>query len=203
MKVIFATGNKGKIEQVKEIIKLNGLDMDIISEKDVGFDVDVEETGETFEENSKIKALALQKFCNENNVDYDLVIADDAGLCVESLGGKPGVYSARWAGENKTNEEKLDFLLDKMKDYKEPEQRKAMFVSVITGVLPNDKILVSRGECHGRVADKYNIVCKLTYNPIFIPDGFDKPIGEMEEEEFKQVHNHREKAVRGLIEMLK
>ena len=202
MDVIFATGNKGKLEQVKMLVKKDGFDWNVISEGDVGFDKDVEETGTTFEENSKIKAVALKEFCDTNNISYDLILADDAGLCVDVLDGAPGVYSSRWAGENKTNPEKLDFLLNKLKDYPDKEDRKAKFVSCVTAIFPDGKELVSRGELHGTIASQYNVVVKLTYEPVFIPDGFSKPIGEMTPEEFKNVENHRERAIKGLLSKL-
>jgi len=199
MNVIFATGNKGKLEQVKMLVKKDGFDWNIVSEGDIGFDEDVEETGTSFEENSKIKADVLKEYCDKNNIKYDLILADDAGLCVDILNGEPGVYSSRWAGENKTNPEKLDFLLNKLKDYPDPNDRKAKFVSVVTAIFPDGKVLVSRGELHGTIAPKYNVIVKLTYEPVFIPDGFEKPIGEMTEEEFSHVENHRERAIKGLL----
>ncbi len=202
MKVIFATGNRGKLEQVQHLVKVRGYDWNIISEDEVGFDVDVEETGTTFEENSKIKARALQEYCLKNNIEHDLIIADDAGLCVDILNGEPGIYSARWAGENKTNPEKLDFLLNKLKDYPDPKDRTAKFVSVITGVFPDGKVIQSRGELPGTIAPQYNVIVKLTYEPVFIQKGFEKPIGEMTEEEFSHVVNHRERAIQGLLKQL-
>lgn len=202
MKAIFATKNNGKVNQLKEIIKLCKMDLEIESEKDVGFNEKVEETGMTFEENSKIKASSLKKYCDKNNVEYDFVLSDDSGLCVDKLNGMPGVFSDRWAGENTTNNEKLDFLLEKMKDYKEDKDRKAMFVSVITAIFKDGKVIQTRGECIGHIADHYNLIDRLTYNPVFIPEGFNKPIGEMDEEEFGRVHNHREIAIRKLMEKI-
>ena len=203
MKVIFATKNNGKVNQLKEIVKLCNIDMTIASEKDVGFEESVTETGTTFEENSLIKASRLKNYCDENNVEYDMVIGDDSGLCVDSLNGMPGVYSDRWAGENASNAEKLDYLLDKLKECKGVEERKAHFVSVITAVFKEGKTIQTRGECNGHIANNYKSVQPLTYNPVFIPDGFDKPIGEMNEEEFSKVHNHREIAIRKLMDKIK
>lgn len=200
VKVIFATKNDGKVEQLKEIVKLCNIDMDIESEKSIGFNEKINETGMTFEENSKIKASRLKKYCDENNVEYDFVLSDDSGLCVDKLNGMPGVFSDRWAGENASRTEILDFLLDKMKDYKTTKERSAKFVSVITGIAKDGKVIQTRGECVGHIAGHYNLIDQLTYNPVFIPEGFDKPIGEMEEKEFAQVHNHREIAIRKFVE---
>ena len=202
MKVIFATSNQGKIDQVKEIFKLNNVILNIKSEKEVKFYEDVVEDGKTFEENSKIKALSLKKFCDKNEIEYDMILADDSGICVDTLNGEPGVYSARYAGENKTSQEKLDYILRKMENYKTPDERKAHFVSVITAIFKDGKIIQTRGECNGHLANHYNVITRLTYNPIFIPEGFNKPIGEMSEEEFKNVHNHREIALRKLFDLL-
>ena len=188
MKVIFATSNQGKIEQVKEIFKLNNVILNIKSEKEVKFYEDVVEDGKTFEENSKIKALSLKKFCDKNEIEYDMILADDSGICVDALNGEPGVYSARYAGENKTSQEKLDYILRKMENYKT--------------IFKDGKIIQTRGECNGHLANHYNVLTRLTYNPIFIPEGFNKPIGEMSEEEFKNVHNHREIALRKLFDLL-
>jgi len=202
MNVIFATSNQGKINQVKEIFKLNNVVLNIKSEKEINFNEEVVEDGKTFEENSKIKALTLKQFCDKNEIKYDMILADDSGICVDALNGEPGVYSARYAGKNKTSQEKLDFILNKMKRYKTSDERKAHFVSVITAIFKDGKLIQTRGECNGHLADHYNVICRLTYNPIFIPEGFDKPIGEMSEEEFKNVHNHREIALRKLFDLL-
>ena len=203
MKVIFATKNKGKVNQLAEIVKICNIAMSIQTEADVGFAEKVDETGTTFEENSKIKAEALKNFCDENSIDYDFVMADDSGLCVDALDGKPGVFSDRWAGEYQSKAEILDFLLEQLKDYKTDEERSAKFISVITAIFKDGSVIQTRGECSGHIADHYNLVDDLTYNPVFIPDGFDKPIGEMEEAEFAKVHNHREIAIRKLMETIK
>lgn len=203
MKVIFATKNKGKVNQLAEIVKICNIEMSIQTEADVGFKEKVDETGMTFEENSKIKAEALKSFCDKNNIDYDFVMADDSGLCVDALDGKPGVFSDRWAGEYQSKAEILDFLLEQLKDYKTDAERSAKFISVITAIFKDGKVIQTRGECIGHIANNYNLVEELTYNPVFIPDGFDKPIGEMEEAEFAKVHNHREIAIRKLMETIK
>ena len=174
MNVIFATKNSGKVNQLAEIVKICNIDISIKTEADVGFAEKVNENGTTFEENSRIKAKALQSYCDKNNIEYDFVMADDSGLCVEALNGKPGVHSDRWAGEYK-----------------------------ITAIFKDGKEIQTRGECQGYIADHYDFVEELTYNPVFIPFGFDKPIGEMDEEEFAKVHNHREIAIRKLMDQIK
>lgn len=203
MNVIFATKNSGKVNQLAEIVKICNIDISIKTEADVGFAEKVNENGTTFEENSRIKAKALQSYCDKNNIEYDFVMADDSGLCVEALNGKPGVHSDRWAGEYKSKGEILDFLLKELSNYKTPEERRASFISVITAIFKDGKEIQTRGECQGYIAYHYDFVEKLTYNPVFIPFGFDKPIGEMDEEEFAKVHNHREIAIRKLMDQIK
>ena len=204
MKYIFATHNPGKVEQIQLIMKLYNIDMQVLSQKDIGFDREVIEDGETFEENSNIKAKVLYDFCKEKGIDDAFVFADDSGLCVDALDGNPGVYSDRFAGEHPTQDENLNLLFEKLKDKKTMEERSAKFVSVFTGYLPDGTKLVSRGECKGSIALKRGIKpAKLTYNPVFVPDGFDKPIGDMSEEEFKKVKHHRELAFEGLLQKLK
>ena len=108
MKILYGTGNKGKIEAMKNIIKSHGFDAELYTIKDVGFDQEIIEDGETFEENSDIKANAIRKFCIENNILDKIIITDDAGLCVDKLNGEPGVYTGRYAGEHPTQEENIN-----------------------------------------------------------------------------------------------
>ena len=202
--MIFATQNQGKLEQVKQILRINNINIDIISAKDVKFNEEVIEDGKTFEENSEIKARALYNYCVKNNINNAIVFADDSGLCVDKLNGEPGVYSSRYAGENATEDEKRKLIIEKMKNYKNKNERTAKFVSTIVAILPNGEKVLSIGECKGSIAAEIGKTPnKLTYNQIFVPNGFDKPISEMTEDEFKNVHNHREKALLGLIQEIK
>lgn len=205
-KLIFSTKNQGKVEQVKELLRMNNIyGIEIISEKEVGFNEEVIEDGKTFEENSEKKARTLYNYCKENNIDLDgtVIFADDSGLCIDKLDGAPGIYSARFAGEGATDDEKRKEIIKIMEQYTSKEDRSASFVTVMTGVLPNGDKVVSRGECKGSVATEIGpTFSKLTYNPVFIPEGFDKPISEMSEEEFKTIPHHREKALLGLIKQL-
>ena len=203
MKFIIASGNSGKVEQIKKFIEFNNFNIELLSLKDIGFDEDIVEDGKTFEENSKIKATALKNFCDKNNIEYDLVFGDDSGLCVDNLDGRPGVYSARWAGEGASNDVILAHLLEEMKPYENMEDRCAEFDTVFTGILPDGEVIVAKGVCRGKILKDYKNLHRLTYNPVFMPDGFDKAIGEMTEEELEKVHNHREHALINLVEKLK
>lgn len=114
-----------------------------------------------------------------------------------------GVYTARYAGEHATQKESLDKVLSKLKDVKDIKKRSATFVCVLTAILENGEKIVARGECKGFIAKEYNMLGGLTYAPIFIPEGFTKPMIEMDEEEYSKSHNHREKAIKILLEEFK
>lgn len=201
MKILYGTGNKEKLNQIDKIIKVNNFDADIISIKDIGFNEDIIEDGETFEENSKIKAIAIRKFCEKNNLHDVIIVTDDAGICVDALNGRPGVYSARYAGDHASQDTTLNKLLSEMKDVK-MEDRNAEFVCVLTASLPNGEYIVSRGEIKGKVAVELGTVRGLTYEPAFIPNGFNKPMSEMSLEEFAMVKNHRDIAMINLFKKL-
>lgn len=202
MLMIYGTSNENKVRDIKSIIKAHNEDLEILSLKDIGFKEDIEENGQTFEENSEIKATAVKKFCDKNNIKYDIITADDTGLCVESLNGEPGVYSARYAGKKATQEDKLKKLLKNMEVVKDKE-RKAKFVCVLTSFVKNGTKIISRGECLGTIAKQYKKLGGLTYSPIFIPEGYDVPMSELTAEEYEKAHNHRDKAFSMLINKLK
>lgn len=203
MKILYGTNNKGKVAELNRTIRLQNIEAEIVTLKDINFDEEIEENGTTFEENSMIKAEAIKSFCDKNNVDYEIIIADDAGMCVDYLNGKPGVYSARYAGEGATQEQILNKLLNEMKDAKEEKDRTATFVCVLSGIMKDGMKIVKRGETKGHIAYEISKLGGLTYNPIFIPNGFDKTVVEMEDEEFKRVHNHRMAALEALLAELK
>lgn len=201
MKILYGTGNKGKLNQMEKIIKVNNFDAQIMSIKDIGFDKDIVEDGETFEENSKIKAVAIREFCEKINFHDVVIVTDDAGICVDALNGRPGVYSARYAGDHAPQDIVLNKLLTELKDVK-MEDRTAEFVCVLTASLPNGEYIVSRGAVRGKVAIELGTLGGLTYEPAFIPDGFDKPMSEMSLEEFARVKNHRDIAMINLFTKL-
>jgi len=203
MKILYGTGNKAKVEAMKKIITAHGFDAELFTLKDIGYNDDIIEDGTTFEENSEIKANAIRKFCETNGINDKIIITDDAGLCVDKLNGEPGVYTGRYAGENPTQIENLTKLLDNMKQYTNMEDRTCKFVCVLTAILPNGEKFVARGECKGTIALKPGKLGGLTYGPVFIPVGFDKPMGDMEDDEFAAVHNHRDLAMEELVKKFK
>ncbi len=199
MKFIYGTGNKEKVKQVQDFFKAKNIEAEIISLKDIDFNEEIEETGKTFEENSMIKAKAIKKYCNQKGIN-EIIITDDTGLCVDSLNGEPGVYSARYAGDHAPQEVALKKLLDNMAKVGDTK-RTATFVCVLTAILPNGKEIVVRGETKGKIAEKPGTMGKLTYGPVFIPEGFQRVMNDLKNEELGVTH--REKAFLKLLEELK
>lgn len=198
MKMIYGSSNVNKVKDIKSIIKAHGADIEVISLKDIGFTGEIVEDGETFEENSEIKATAVKQFCDKNQIEYDIITTDDAGLCVDCLNGEPGVYSARYAGEHATQEESLGKLLKNIEKTGDTK-RTAKFVCVLTSFLKDGTKIVSRGECNGKIAKQVKKLGGLTYSPVFIPDGYDVPMSELSAEEYEKAHNHRDKAFSQLL----
>lgn len=192
--IVAASRNQHKISEIEAITQKFG--MHIISRDDAGIpDFEIEEDGETFEENSFKKANEIMKICGK------ITIADDSGLMVEYLGGAPGVYSARFAGEDGNdakNNEKLLNLLEGV-PYKE---RKAKFVSVITMVFPDGTYLSARGECEGHILESPEGENGFGYDPLFVPDGYQRTFAQLLPEEKNQI-SHRAKALEELEKLLK
>jgi len=189
MKIIAATKNKNKLREFGEILK----GFEIISQEEVGVDIDVEETGTTFEENSYLKAKAI----------YDITgittIADDSGLCVDALGGEPGVYSARYGGEGYDDKGRVNLLLENMKNVPE-EKRTARFVCVIT-LVGKEGVLTARGECEGKIAYEPKGENGFGYDPVFFVEQYGRTMAEATPEE-KNAISHRGKALKIFAEKL-
>ena len=183
MKIIAATKNKNKLREFGEI--LSGFE--IISQEEAGIDIDVEETGTTFEENSRLKAEAIF------NATGIAAIADDSGLCVDALGGEPGVYSARYGGEGLDDEGRVQLLLKNMKDIPD-EKRTARFVCVIT-MVNNDGVITARGECEGVINHAPKGENGFGYDPVFYMKEYGKTTAEMSPDE-KNAVSHRGKALK-------
>lgn len=197
MKIIYGSSNKAKLEEVKIFFDNNNINVEVISLKDINFNEEIEENGTTFEENSLIKAKTIKEFCNKNNIN-ETIITDDAGLCVDALNGRPGVHSARYAGDHAPQEAAINKLLTELKEVP-MNKRTAKFVCVLTSILKDGTEIVVRGETKGKIALKPGPMGKLTYGPVFMPDEFHgKVMNELSANELK--HTHREKA---LIELLK
>ncbi|OGU33862.1 MAG: non-canonical purine NTP pyrophosphatase, RdgB/HAM1 family [Ignavibacteria bacterium GWB2_35_6b] len=184
--IIFATGNKGKLAEVKKIFE--GTEIDIISLYDLGEVPEIIEDGDTFEANSFIKAKAI--FDSQKKP----VIADDSGLEIEQLENRPGVYAARYAGENCTYEDNNIKVINELKDF--PEPHRARFVCCAVYYDGQNKE-VSFGYLRGKIIKEFRGQNGFGYDPIFIPDGFDKTLSEMNIEE-KNKMSHRAEAFNDL-----
>ena len=184
MKLILASGNKGKLREFKEI--LEPLGVEIVSQAEAGCDLDVAETGDTFEENAYLKASAI---CAATGLP---AVADDSGLCVDALDGAPGVLSARnGGGKAWTDQQKYEYLLEQMRGRTD---RSAKFVSCICCVFPNGDTLRARGECPGRILEAAAGSQGFGYDPVFAPDGYDASFGQLGPE-VKNAISHRARAL--------
>lgn len=191
MKIIAATKNKGKIKEMEEI--LSPLGMEIVSQQEVGIEVDVEETGDTFEKNALIKARAVAMVC-----DYP-ILADDSGLCVDALSGAPGVRSARYAGDNATDSDRINKLLNEMKSC---DNRRAKFVTAAAFVYPDGREITATGEVKGKITAEPVGENGFGYDPVFYADELGKTFAQATDEEKNSV-SHRSRALHNLLEKLR
>lgn len=194
-KIIFATHNKGKIAEVRSIFE-DVNDLTIVSAEEAGVMEDVVEDGNTFASNAFKKARFVG--CKTN----EWTMADDSGICVDALGGAPGVYSARWAGEGAPGHKWIELLLSRLKDVPERE-RTARFETMAVLFNPNGgEVFFFRGEVRGSIALKPRGVPhpKLPYDSVFIPDGYTKTFSEMLEK--KNELSHRGRAFTKLKEFI-
>ena len=187
MKFIIATNNKKKLLELERILKPLGIDAITAREADVEFD-DVEETGTTFAENAFIKADAAFRKTSLPTV------ADDSGLCVDALDGRPGIYSARYAGDNATDEEKISKLLTELEGV-EDEKRTAHFACAICCILPDGSKIEVEGRCQGRIACEPCGDGGFGYDPVFMYG--DKSYAQLSAEEKDDI-SHRGQALRKL-----
>lgn len=184
MKLVLASKNKKKLVEMNDI--LSHLGIEVCSEAEAGVDVEVEETGTTFEENSLLKAKAVMEASGLPS------IADDSGLCVDALDGAPGVYSARYGGPGLDDVGRYQLLLENMKGQM---PRTARFVSVITCCFPNGDVLSARGECEGTIAFAPMGEGGFGYDPVFFVPELKKTFSQLTPDE-KNAISHRGKALR-------
>ncbi len=191
MDFILATNNMKKLGEMQRI--LSPLGINVVTAKMLGITLeDVEENGETFEDNAKLKAHAA---CRETGMP---AIADDSGLCVDYLNGAPGVYSARFAGEHGNDEKNNDLLLEKLEGVPE-EKRTAHYVCAVCCTFPDGREIVVRGECGGVIGFQRDGDQGFGYDPLFLVNG--KSFGRYTAEEKDEI-SHRGKALRLLTEEL-
>ena len=191
MKIVFATNNKNKLREIREIL---GNQFDIVSLKDIGCDVDIPETGDTLEENAMQKAKYVWEHYHMN------VFADDTGLEVDSLGGEPGVHSARYAEgtdhDSEANMQKLLFRLGKNNN------RRAQFRTVIALIMNEGNIIKEfEGRVEGSIATEKHGTEGFGYDPLFVPEGYNESFAQLGEE-IKNGISHRARAVKKLADYL-
>lgn len=189
-KLVLATNNVHKVTEIKAI--LGDYFAEIVTMREVGLDIDIEETGTTFEENSFLKASTV---CRMTNLP---ALADDSGLCVDALHGAPGVYSARYAGEEHDDQKNIDKLLANLREAKD---RRAYFTTVLTLCYPDGRSLCVQGRTEGEIAEKRFGIGGFGYDPVFFSYDLNKTFGEATAEE-KNAVSHRARALAELERVL-
>lgn len=193
-RIVFATGNAGKMKEIRMI--LADLGTEVVSMKEAGISLDIEEDGSTYEENALIKARAVAAAAGD-----DIVLADDSGLEIDSLNGEPGVYSARYLGEDTPYSVKNAKLIERLQGVPE-EKRTARFVCAIAAVLPDGQELTARAAIEGRIGYEEKGDGGFGYDPIFYVPELHKTTAELTGEE-KNLVSHRGKALQLMKEELK
>ncbi|MBG9769053.1 nucleoside-triphosphate diphosphatase [Bacillus vallismortis] len=189
---IIATHNPGKVKEFKEILEPKGYDVKSLA--DIGYTEEIEETGHTFEENAVLKAEAVAKAVNK------MVIADDSGLSIDNLGGSPGVYSARYAGEQKDDQANIVKVLGELKGI-EKEQRTARFRCALAVSIPGEETKTVEGHVEGYIAEEPRGEYGFGYDPIFIVKDKDKTMAELTSDEKNKI-SHRADALKKLSKLL-
>ena len=184
MKVILATANPGKVKEFEELLELEA-----VPYKELLQDVRIEESGGTFKENAIIKAKTVYEALQDEEA---IVISDDSGISVPILGGEPGIYSARYAGKGASDKENLQKLIDELK--KRGIKRTPAYYTAAIAIATKDGIFTAHGWMWGEVIDEARGDKGFGYDPIFIPQGFDKTLGELDSQ-IKQRISHRAKAL--------
>ena len=219
MVLVFASNNAHKLEEVRAIMPAG---VEVLSLHDIGFEAEIEETGTTLEENSKIKASVVAAFINDrmsaslnDGMMIDGVFADDTGLEIDALDGKPGVYTARWYRMNELTSEGMNELTNErqifhanrakaLRELKGKENRGAQFRTVITLIKPTPSLpkgkeeIQVEGIVRGQIAEEEYGEGGFGYDPIFIPEGYDKTFGELPAE-VKNGISHRARALQALV----
>lgn len=191
--IIFATANEGKMNEIRAI--MDDLDIQLLSLKDIGLDPDIEENGKTFEENAIIKAQTVCKITGQ------MVLADDSGLEIDYLNKAPGIYSARFLGEDTPYSIKNSYILDQLKEAR-GEERRARFVCVIACAFPDGRVITRAGTVEGYISDKICGENGFGYDPIFYVPEYKCTTAQMTAE-LKNKISHRGKALKAMKEVIK
>lgn len=187
-RIVLASGNLHKIKEISDMLP----EFEVVGYKELGFDFEIEENGKTFYENALIKAKAVSDALKLP------ALADDSGICVEALNGKPGIYSARYAGDG-IDEHNNELLLKNMQGEK---NRNAKFVCCMVFYQPNGEIITATGETHGKILDKCYGENGFGYDPLFFSDDLNISLGIASSEEKNKI-SHRYRAIKALREKLK
>lgn len=194
MKIVLASNNAHKVEEISKI--LSTLGMEVVPQKELGISIEPDENGQTFEENSYIKAKAIMDACGLPT------IADDSGLMVDALNGEPGVHTARFGGENvRTDRERYEYLLRRMEGIPQ-EQRGAKFVTVITLLFPDGRKVVAQGECPGRILFAAEGANGFGYDPVFYSYDAGNSFALLPPE-VKNSLSHRARALKALADKIR
>lgn len=187
-KVIIATKNKGKAKEFEAL--LSKFNLEVLTLLDIENAPDVEETGATFEENAVLKAEAISQFTRS------IVVADDSGLVVDALDGRPGIYSARYAGEEKNDEANINKLLSELKDVQQ-EERTARFYCALAVAIPEEETLVVAGKCEGLIMNERRGTNGFGYDSVFYVPSLQKTMAELSSEQKNSI-SHRANALKNL-----
>lgn len=191
-KLIFATTNEGKVAEVKSILK--DLDCDIVSLQDINLDVDIVEDGNTFEENAIIKAKTIMELTDE------IVLADDSGLEVDYLNKSPGIYSARFLGEDTSYTVKNQYIIDKLADAK-GEERSARFICAVAMACPGEETITTRGTIEGLIGYEEKGENGFGYDPIFYLPEYNCTTAELSTKKKNEI-SHRARALKAMKETI-
>lgn len=192
-KIIFATGNEGKMREIREI--LASLPVEVLSMKEAGIQADIIEDGKTFEENAVIKAKTIAQLSKE------IVLADDSGLVIDYLNGEPGIYSARYMGEDTSYRIKNGNLIQRLEGVSD-EKRTARFVCAIAAAFPDGTVLTTEGTVEGRIGYEEKGENGFGYDPIFYLPEYGCTTAQLTEEKKNEI-SHRGKALRKMAEKLR
>ena len=196
--IIFATGNEGKMREIRKILAnliIDGEETQILSMKEAGLNPDIVEDGKSFEENAIIKAKAVAEYAKEA-----IVLADDSGLEIDYLNGEPGIYSARYLGEDTPYNVKNNHIIERLTGVKE-EDRTARFVCAIAAAMPCGEVFCEKATIEGIIGYEEKGSNGFGYDPIFYVPSYAKTTAELSEDEKNEI-SHRGKALRAIRERL-
>ncbi len=195
MKIILASSNKGKIREIKEYC-----DYEVVAFSEIIEPFEIVEDGDTFQDNALIKARAIYEKVKDIDNEF-IVLADDSGISVPLLGGEPGIYSARYAGEGASDRDNLEKLVEKLKE-QGISSTSAYYTAAMAMVDDNGREYCVHGWMHGKVIDKPRGSNGFGYDPIFVPEGYDETLGELDSS-VKKAFSHRSRAIELVRVLLK